>query len=94
MIEAKHGKSISAYINYPEEQEIILGMGTCVRVKSDPLEHPALNVVQLVEIDNGSGRQLASSSATLSAYPYDHRNATREYRSPYRSFHTMIHLRP
>ena len=69
MVEAKRGKSISAYSNFPEEEEIVLGMGTRVGVMSGPLEHSSLNVIQLTEIhDDGQG-SLGSSAVVLSAHP-------------------------
>ena len=92
MVEAKTGKSISAYSNFPKEKEVLLGMGTRVCVMDDPLEHSALNVIQLVEIHDDSDEQLASSLVSLNLHPYDSRNATREYRLAYSSFHAMPHL--
>ena len=50
MIEAKNGKSISAYSNFADENEVILGLGTHLRVKSDALGHMSLNVVHLLEL--------------------------------------------
>ena len=78
MVEAKSGKSISAYSNFPDEKEVILSMGTRVCVMSDPLEHSSLNVIQLTEIhDDGQG-PLASSMAALSLCPPIEKG-TREY---------------
>ena len=78
MVEAKRGKSISAYSNFPKEKEVILSMGTRVCVMSEPLEHSSLNVIQLTEIhDDGQG-PLASSAAALNLSPLIEKT-TREY---------------
>ena len=66
MIEAKNGKSISAYSNFPEENEVILGLGTRLRVVSDALDHPSLNVVHLVELSDENEEELSSSLANMS----------------------------
>jgi hypothetical protein len=80
MVEAKHGKSISKYSNFPKEDEIILGMGTRVYVKGDPLKHSALNVIQLTEIHEESYDDLASTLATLIVNKTDD-SAARKYES-------------
>jgi hypothetical protein len=66
MIESKNGKIISAYSNFPEENEVILGLGTRLRVVSDALDHPSLNVVHLVELSDENEEELSSSLATMS----------------------------
>ena len=52
MIEAKNGKSISAYSNFKHENEVILWLGTDLRVKSDVLNHASMNIVHLLELTN------------------------------------------
>ncbi|CAF1468412.1 unnamed protein product [Adineta steineri] len=68
LIEAKNGKLISAYSNFPAENEVILGMGTRVRIVSDPLDSSSLNVVHLVELLDKNDEKLPS---TLSAMNID-----------------------
>ena len=66
MIEAKNGKLISAYSNFPDENEVILGLGTRLRVVSDALDHPSLNVVHLLELSDENDEGLASSLGSMS----------------------------
>jgi hypothetical protein len=55
LIEAKNGKAISGYTEYENENEIILTIGTQLRVKSNSLEYlDCLNVVHLIEIDDNN----------------------------------------
>ena len=61
-IEAKNGKCISNYSNFPEENEVILGLGTRLRVVSDALDHSSLNVVHLVELSDENQEEKLSSS--------------------------------
>jgi hypothetical protein len=65
MIEAKNGKLISAYSNFPEENEVILGLGTRLCVASDALEHSSLNVVHLRELSDENDGGLSSSLASM-----------------------------
>lgn len=65
MIEAKNAKIISAYSNFPEENEVILSLGTRLRVMSDALDHSSLNVVHLSEIVHENEEELSSSIASL-----------------------------
>jgi hypothetical protein len=65
MIEAKNGKDISVYSNFPEEKEVILGLGTRVRVVSDALAHPSLNVVHLIELSDENDDELSSSFVNM-----------------------------
>ena len=39
LIEAVHGKDISRYTNYPNENEVLLGPGVQMRVVADALDH-------------------------------------------------------
>ena len=64
MIEAKNAKLISKYSSLSHEDEAILGLGTCLRVKSDVLGHGSLNLVHLVEVkdeDEDEDEELDSS---------------------------------
>ena len=55
MIEAVSAKDISSYSYYPSENEIVLSMGTELRVKADTLKHSGgLNIVHLVQLDQDS----------------------------------------
>jgi hypothetical protein len=65
MVEAKNGKDISVYSNFPDEKEVILGLGTRLRVVSDALDHPSLNVVHLVELSDENEEELSSSLANI-----------------------------
>ena len=66
MIEAKNGKSISTYSNFPDENEVILGLGTHLRVKSDVLDHASMNVVHLLELnDDDENNEKLSLSVTI-----------------------------
>jgi len=66
LIEAVHGKYISGYTNYPNEDEVLLAPGTHLRVVSDGLDHPGgLKVVHLVEISEDSDDQLPLSMAPM-----------------------------
>jgi hypothetical protein len=66
MIEAKNGKQISTYSNFPQENEVILGLGTRLCVASDALEHSSLNVVHLRELSDENDEGLSSSLASMS----------------------------
>jgi hypothetical protein len=66
MIEAKNGKQISSYSNFPQENEVILGLGTRLCVASDALEHSSLNVVHLRELSDENDEGLSSSLASMS----------------------------
>ena len=50
LIEAVNEKDISRYSNFPNEDEVILSLGTRLRVLSDPLQQPSMNLVHLREI--------------------------------------------
>lgn len=53
MIECLNGKDISAYTNYPKEQEVVLLPGTQLRVRGHVLDASnTLQVVHLEEIEN------------------------------------------
>ena len=61
MIEAKNGKDISTYSNFPKEKEVILGLGTRLRVASNVLGHSSLNVVHLLELSDASEKEELTS---------------------------------
>ena len=64
LIEAKHGKKASGYTGFENEDEVILTLGTQLRVKSNSLEHPSgFNVVHLIEIDDNNDTQMTKTSA-------------------------------
>ena len=50
MIEAVDGRDISAYCMYRNEEEVLLKMGTQLRVKSNGLKRNDLRLIHLVEI--------------------------------------------
>lgn len=51
MIDVKNGKDISLYSNFPDEHEVILCLGTRVRVKGD-LDHGSLKVIHCSELND------------------------------------------
>ncbi|CAF3463692.1 unnamed protein product [Rotaria sp. Silwood1] len=61
MIEAKNGQVISAYSNFPEENEVILPLGTRLCVVCDALDHESLNIVHLSELTDENDQELTSS---------------------------------
>ncbi|CAM4761589.1 unnamed protein product [Rotaria magnacalcarata] len=61
MIETKHRKAISTYSNFPEENEVILPLGTRICVASDALDHVSLNVIHMREVIHDNDQNLASS---------------------------------
>ncbi|CAF1509334.1 unnamed protein product [Adineta steineri] len=65
LIEAKNGKLISAYSNFPEENEVILGLGTRVHVDSDPLGSSSLDVIHLVELSDKNEEKLTSAISNM-----------------------------
>ncbi|CAM4825763.1 unnamed protein product [Rotaria magnacalcarata] len=54
MIEASNGKELTGYTMYPNEKEVVLGIGTQLIVKSNAMNHGNLNVVHLAELDDSS----------------------------------------
>ena len=52
MIEVVNGKDFTGYTINPSEEEVILSMGTRLRVKDNTLKHGKLNLIHLIEIDN------------------------------------------
>jgi hypothetical protein len=70
MIEAKNAKDIAAYSNFPKEEEVILGLGTRLRVTSNIPHRSSLNIVHLLELSNASDEELSSSLADTDATQY------------------------
>ena len=61
LIEAVNGKDISRYSNFPNEDEVILCIGTRLRVLGDPLQQSSMNVVHLKEITDYEEKQLSNT---------------------------------
>ncbi|CAF1491175.1 unnamed protein product [Adineta ricciae] len=58
MIEASNGRDVSDYTAYAKENEIILPIGTKLKVKSDPLQQQNnFFIVHLIEIDDEHDQQ-------------------------------------
>ena len=66
MVEAKNGKDISAYSNFPDEKEVILGLGTRLRTVSKPLKYSSLDVIHLVELSDENKEE----SSTFKVHNY------------------------
>jgi hypothetical protein len=73
MIEAVNGKNLAGYTMHPDEHEVILGVGTQLRVKDIVFQHGNLPLVHLAEIndDGGDDNQegLATAMATVHVTP-------------------------
>ncbi|CAF1192806.1 unnamed protein product [Didymodactylos carnosus] len=70
LIQAVNGKNITGYTNYPNENEVLLGPGTHLRVESIALDHAgALHVVHLAEVNDDSDTQLPSAMAAVYITP-------------------------
>jgi hypothetical protein len=64
MIEVAHGRDISAYTNYPTEDEVLLSPGIQLRVAANPLNLAnGIYLVHLIEVCGDSDEQLSSSLA-------------------------------
>lgn len=61
MIEAVNGRNLAGYTAFPNEKEVILNLGTKLRVKSNALKYGNLQLVHLIEIDNNGDEEYASS---------------------------------
>jgi hypothetical protein len=66
MIEATNGKDLTGYTNYPDEKEVLLKMGTKLRVKSNAMKHGKLHIIHLVEIDNNDHAETPATAAAAS----------------------------
>ena len=62
MIEAKNAKSISIYSNSQQEKEVVLPLGTRVRVVSDTLTHSSMNLIHFQELVHERETTLMSPS--------------------------------
>ncbi|CAF4038557.1 unnamed protein product, partial [Rotaria sordida] len=72
MVEAINGKNIAGYTMYPDEHEVILGVGTQLRVKDIGFQHGNLRVVHLEEVDENADddqEELAAAMATTYVTP-------------------------
>ncbi|CAF3560333.1 unnamed protein product [Rotaria socialis] len=63
MIECVNGKNISGYSIYPNENEIVLGIGSKFRVISNALKHGKLNVVHLKELESNGTENVSNESS-------------------------------
>ena len=70
MIEAKNAKSISIYSSSPKEQEVILPLGTRVRVVSDTLSHSSMNLIHFQELPDE--REITTMSPPFPPTTIDH----------------------
>ncbi len=79
MIEAKNGKDISAYSNFPDEKEVILMSGTQLRVEDNAMDYGSLIVVHLVELDDDEAqREKEKTKAKLVPKP-ENKDASGKY---------------
>ena len=63
LIEVMNGKKIAGYTQYEEEDEIILPIGTRLRVKSNPLKRPdGSYTVHLIEIIENNDQETLTSA--------------------------------
>jgi hypothetical protein len=69
MIEVYNGKDVSGYTQYPQEKEILLPMGTKLRVKSKGMNHRELNVIHLVELNTDDDTELSVNMGTVVVTP-------------------------
>ena len=71
MIEAVIGRDVTGYTNFPSESEVLLGLGTQLRVKDDALQHlGGLIIVHLMEItDHHDIEPLPITRVTLDLKP-------------------------
>jgi hypothetical protein len=67
MIEAVNGRNLAGYTMYPGEKEIILGIGTQLRVKNIGFEHGNLHVVHLEEVEDDDTTDDKDNQTELSA---------------------------
>jgi hypothetical protein len=65
MIEARNGKNLEGYTHYPNENEILLPMGTKLRVKGKGMKHGQLNVIHLLEIGDDEDNNLSASMGAV-----------------------------
>ena len=70
MIEAVNGKRIAGYTEYEDEDEVILPIGTQLRVEADPLiQADGSYLVHLVEIDDDDDDDQPTASNSSGTHP-------------------------
>jgi hypothetical protein len=70
MIEAVNGKDVEGYTYFQSENEVILGLGTELRVKGDSLKHHGgLNIIHLVELSDDDVEELPKAVAKMDLKP-------------------------
>ena len=69
MIEARNAKDISSYSNYPNEKELVLGLGTRIRVAADVLDHTSLTIIHLTEISTNHEGEINTSFSNMTIQP-------------------------
>ena len=70
MIEAVNARDISSYSYYPNEDEVLLGLGTELRVKGGTLQHHGgLNIIQLVQLMDDDDEELPSAVNKIDLNP-------------------------
>jgi hypothetical protein len=62
LIEATNGKDVQGFTNFPNEDEVLLGSGTKLRVVSDTLDHiGGLHIVHLKEVTDKCDEELSAT---------------------------------
>ena len=70
MIEAVNAKDVSKYTYFPNENEVILSLGTKLRVKGNTLKHHGgLNIVHLAELNDDAVDELPKAIAKMDIKP-------------------------
>lgn len=70
MIEAVNGKDVSSYTYFASENEVVLSLGTELRVQSNGLKHHGgLNIVHLVELSDHDVGELPSAIVKMDLKP-------------------------
>lgn len=62
MIEAVNGKSVAGYTSFPQENKVLLLMGTQLGVKSKALDHA--DGLHVVHLEVSSSSHIETSSCT------------------------------
>jgi hypothetical protein len=70
MIEAINARDVSSYSYYPNEDEVLLGLGTELRMKGGTLQHHGgLNIIQLVQLRDDDDEELPSAVNKIDLNP-------------------------
>ena len=69
MIEAKTAKNTTGYTAFPNEDEVVLGVGTQLRVKNNTLKLGDSHVIHLEELVDDDDEQLASTMTSMNIAP-------------------------